>query len=444
METRDESTEVGPTQRLVHFMDRVSPVNFAVVADVSGPLDAALLERAAARVQAIHPLLRVRLDEEGGLLARSYRFRTTDAAPEIRALPDDALTAEGLVREVEAELARHIDVAEGPLFRLGVVRIGPDRHRLVLTMHHMIADGASAGIVLRDLLLACAAQTGAEAASRPLTTAGPTFPGVPRLWSLWNLVQLLARGARHRLRRPAGHNVPGLDAPAAGRETGVLFHDLGRQNTAAVRAAAKTESTTVGGMLSAALVRSVHTAAGIEGPAYVAVVNAVDVRALAEPEARERVDLMMSFVVTYHRAGDGRPFFDLARECATAVKRAVARGDAVVLHTLAGLLPSIDPGEAVRATIRVADRFATSAAITNVGRLDVSREFGPFTIESVTFAPSLGFLGRFSGVAATFDERLSWNFAYVKQVVGRELAERLASGAVDDLLTHSAPWLPPA
>jgi NRPS condensation-like uncharacterized protein len=425
-------------------MDRVSPVNFAVVADVAGPLDGERLERAAARIQALHPLLRVRLDVEGGMLARSYRFRETDAPPEVRALSAEALTAEGLLHEVEAELARPFDVSRGPLFRLGVVRSAPDRHRLVLTMHHMIADGASAAIVLRDLLLACAAPKDDAVETRSLASVGPVFPGVPRVWALWILARLLARGVRHRLRRPVGRNVPGLRAAAAGRETGMFFHAFGRRDTDAVRAAAKAESTTVGGMLSAALARSVHRAAGIDGPAHVAVVNAVDVRGLVEPEARERVDLMMSFVVTYHRAGDGRPFFELARECAAAVKHAVARGDAVALHTLAGLLPSIEPGEAVRATIRVADRFATSAAITNVGRLDVPSVFGPFTIESVTFAPSLGFLGRFSGVAATFDQRLSWNFAYVKQVVGRELAEQLARGAVDDLLTHSAPWLPPA
>src|SRR5262245_17795899 len=113
-------------------MDRVSPVNFAVVADVSGPLDLATVERAAARLQARHPWLRVWLDEEGTLLARRYLFRATDARPEVREAPAAALTAEGLVREVESELARPFDVARGPLFRLAVARAAPDRHRIIL------------------------------------------------------------------------------------------------------------------------------------------------------------------------------------------------------------------------------------------------------------------------------------------------------------------------
>jgi NRPS condensation-like uncharacterized protein len=434
---RDEPAVVGPTQRLVHFMDRVSPVNFAVVADVAGPLDRVALERAAAALQARHPLLRVRLAEEGPRLARRFLFRTDGVPPpEVREAPVAVFAPDGLAREVEAELARHFDVARGPLFRLALASDGSRRHRLVLTMHHMIADGASAAVVVRDLLAECASP-GSAGAPRPLGAVGPSFPSVGRARALWDYAMLAWRAARHVLRRPAGRNVPGLGTPATGRETGVILRQLDRETTAAIVAAAKAERTTVGGMLSAAVVRSVHAASGARGPAHVALVNAVDVRSLGTAGDVERVDLLMSFVVTYHRAGDGRGFFDLARECSAEVRRAVARGDGVVPHTLAGLLPSIEPGEAVRATIRVADRFATSAALTNVGRVEIPSVFGPLAVTGVTFAPSLGFLGRFSGVAATFDGRLSWNFSYVKQLVGADLARELATRCLDDLLAHA-------
>jgi NRPS condensation-like uncharacterized protein len=438
----DDWAVIGPTQRLVHFMDRVSSVNFVVVADLNGPLDAAAVERGAAVLQARHPLLRVRVEEEGGRVVRRYHFRADGVpAPEVRAAPADTFSPGGLTREVEAELARPFAVERGPLFRLALApSLEPDRHRLLLTMHHMIADGASASIVIRDLLEACAGRLGAT--QRPLFVPGPSFPGVGRVRALWSLARLMARTAAHLLtRRPTGRPVPGLNAPAAGRETGIIFRELDREQTAAMRAAAREEGTTVGGMLSAAIVRAVHAAGAPGKAAHVALVNAVNVRDLASADALDRVDLLMSFVVTYHRVGDARGFFDLARECSAEIKRAVARGDAVVPHTLAGLLPSIEPGEAVRATIRVADRFATSAALTNVGPVALPSGFGPLTLTSLSFAPSLGFLGRFSGVASTFDGRLSWNFAYVKQVVGRDLAERIAALSLGDLLTHAAPWL---
>jgi NRPS condensation-like uncharacterized protein len=416
-----------------------------VVADVEGSLDAATVERGATVLQALHPLLRVRVVEEGGRVMRRYHFRADSVpSPEVRMAPADTFSPDGLTREVEAELARHFAVERGPLFRLALASSPePDRHRLLLTMHHMIADGASSSIVIRDLLDACAGRRGLS--ERPLFAPGPSFPGVGQVRALWRLAKLLGRTAVHLLtRRPVGRNVPGLNAPAAGRETGILFRDLDRSQTAALRAAARAEGTTVGGLLSAAIVRAVHATSAPGNVAHVALVNAVNVRDLASPGALERVDLLMSFVVTYHRVGGTRGFFDIARECSAEVKRAVARGDAVVPHTLAGLLPSIEPGEAVRATIRVADRFATTAALTNVGPVALPSSFGPLTLTSLTFAPSLGFLGRFSGVASTFDGRLSWNFAYVKQVVGRDLAERIAALSVGDLLAHTAPWLPSA
>jgi hypothetical protein len=431
-----DSVDVGPTQRIVHFMDRVSAVNFVVVVDVVGPLDLAALRRAVDATQAAHPLLRVRLVEEGSGLLRRYRFDEDGVGEaEVRAAPAEIFEPDALVAEIERELARHFDVARGPLVRVALASTGAGRHRLLMTVHHMIADGASAATIVRDLL---AASCGAHPSPRPLEPVGPTFPSVRRARALWDYAMVLGRAARHVLRRPTGRTVPGIHAPVAGRETGVLLRRFTRQETTAIVERAKRERTTVGGLLSAAVARSVHAAAGIRGPAHVAVVNAVDVRSLAAPGAIDRVDLLMSFVVTYHRVGDGRGFFDLARECAAEVRRAVARGDAVAPHTLAGLVPSIDPGEAVRATIRIADRFATSAAVTNVGRIELPTVFGPLRVEDVTFAPSLGFLGRFSGVAATYDGRLSWNFAYVKQVVGRELADEIATRAVEDLLSHAA------
>jgi NRPS condensation-like uncharacterized protein len=444
----DRAIVAGPTQRLVHFMDRVSPVNFTLVADVSGALDVAAVERAVATLREIHPMLRVRLVEEGSGLASRYLFRESDARVEVRVASPGIFEPAALGREIEAELARPFDVERGPLFRVAVASDGA-RHRLLLAMHHMIADGASAAIVLRDLLRVAAGDEAPRAVLELPAVSGPRFPSITRVRAMLDLAGFVVRAAVHFLtRRPAGRNVTRLDAPASGRETGILLRELDEAETSALVAAAKREGATVGGLLSAAIARAVYAEAGIARPAHVAVINAVDVREMAGEgdELADHVDLLMSFVVTYHLVGDGRGLFELARECSRAVKAAVARRDAAVPHTLASLLPSIEPGEAVRATIRVADRFATSASLTNVGRVAVPLEYGAATVDgaatgagalrldAVRFAPSLGFMGRFAGVASTFRGRLSWNFAYVKQVVGRDLAERLAARCLADVL----------
>jgi NRPS condensation-like uncharacterized protein len=437
--------ELGATQRLVHFIDRVAPVNFAVVADVAGPLRYESLVVALRAVQQRHPLLRVRVVRKVGRLGARWFFRDdgTTGPIALRTVGVEMYDESGLPRLVEQELATSFDTGTGPLARVAWASASPERHRLLLTLHHAVADGSSGAIVLRDLL-AEAGETGANPAADAVTLnqIGPTGPHFPHMGGarrLWDLVAFFARSARHFIfRLPAGRNVSNLSAPAAGRTTGVILRRLSSEQTSDVLSAARAEGVTVGGVLSAALARSVYLASGAVGPSHVSVLNAVNVRPyVTAPDAAHRVDLLMSFVVTVHRVGDERGFYELARECADAVRRALDRREAVVPHTLAERLPSLDPGRAVAASMRVADRFATSASLTNIGRVDLPRQIGSLVLEQIFFVPSLGFMGRFAGVASSFGGTLSWNFVFVRPLMERELAERIADAAVSDLLAHT-------
>ncbi|MGU3423218.1 condensation domain-containing protein, partial [Methylobacterium sp. D54C] len=48
--------------------------------------------------------------------------------------------------------ARPFDLARAPLLRLVLVRTGPDRHHLVLTVHHLILDGWSTARLVAEVL----------------------------------------------------------------------------------------------------------------------------------------------------------------------------------------------------------------------------------------------------------------------------------------------------
>src|SRR5262249_28731674 len=53
-----------------------------------------------------------------------------------------------LVRE---EAQRPFDLSEGPLFRSKLVRLGDEDHILLLTIHHIVSDGWSMGVLQREL-----------------------------------------------------------------------------------------------------------------------------------------------------------------------------------------------------------------------------------------------------------------------------------------------------
>jgi amino acid adenylation domain-containing protein len=62
-----------------------------------------------------------------------------------------ALREEQAGRLAAEEAQRPFDLQTGPLLRAAVVRLGESDHLLLLTLHHIVSDGWSAGILLREL-----------------------------------------------------------------------------------------------------------------------------------------------------------------------------------------------------------------------------------------------------------------------------------------------------
>ena len=50
-----------------------------------------------------------------------------------------------------AERAAVRDLADQPAFRAALIRTGPDRHRFVITNHHIVMDGWSLPILLGEI-----------------------------------------------------------------------------------------------------------------------------------------------------------------------------------------------------------------------------------------------------------------------------------------------------
>ncbi|HEU5132027.1 MAG TPA: condensation domain-containing protein, partial [Pyrinomonadaceae bacterium] len=59
---------------------------------------------------------------------------------------------EAAVREFASyEAAKPFDLGHGPLLRVKLVRLGPDEHMLLLTMHHIVSDGWSMPVLIREV-----------------------------------------------------------------------------------------------------------------------------------------------------------------------------------------------------------------------------------------------------------------------------------------------------
>ncbi|MGV7388895.1 condensation domain-containing protein, partial [Mycobacterium kansasii] len=64
---------------------------------------------------------------------------------------DDRISDDEVRALCDAERAAVCDLGERPTFRAALIRTAGDGHRLVLTFHHIVIDGWSLPILLREI-----------------------------------------------------------------------------------------------------------------------------------------------------------------------------------------------------------------------------------------------------------------------------------------------------
>ncbi|HSN96650.1 MAG TPA: condensation domain-containing protein, partial [Candidatus Nanopelagicales bacterium] len=125
------------------------------------------------------------------------------ASIDLSALGDEERRRE-LTRRVAEESLRPFDLASGPLLRATLVRLAARESALLLTLHHVISDGWSMGVLVRDVTALYAAAV----AGRPLREALPPLPVQYADFTVWQNRRLsgetLAREIEHWREKLAG------------------------------------------------------------------------------------------------------------------------------------------------------------------------------------------------------------------------------------------------
>ncbi|HET9620023.1 MAG TPA: amino acid adenylation domain-containing protein, partial [Kofleriaceae bacterium] len=163
-------------QREVWLADRLGPeaslaYNESVSLHLRGELDVPALRAAVRELPLRHDALRATFGADG-LTIRA------GAAPELEVpLRDlEGLAAAERDLELRAITARHVnepfDLERGPLVRAELVRLDADHHVLVFTGHHIVLDGWSYWVIVKDLAALYGIATGSRKAPLP---AAPSF-----------------------------------------------------------------------------------------------------------------------------------------------------------------------------------------------------------------------------------------------------------------------------
>ncbi|HEX6041561.1 condensation domain-containing protein, partial [Longimicrobium sp.] len=160
------------SQERLWVLQRLEPAsgayNLPVALRLRGPLDAGALARSLAALVARHESLRTRLPAVDGAPVQVIDPPGGVPLPVVDLAGLPAARREAVLRALSAaEALRPFDLAAGPLLRGTLARLGPGDHALLFVMHHVVSDGWSMSVLVREVSALYAAFAGGRAPALP-------------------------------------------------------------------------------------------------------------------------------------------------------------------------------------------------------------------------------------------------------------------------------------
>ena len=144
-------------QRRLWFLDQLQPGNPAyssvLAIRIKGPLDLPTMRNTLQAIVARHASLRTTFGTVDGSPIQVIKpnANVTLSFKDLNAVTEPEREAAAF-RLAEQEAQRTFDLEHGPLLRTTVLRLTETDHLLLLTIHHIVVDGWSIGVLIRELL----------------------------------------------------------------------------------------------------------------------------------------------------------------------------------------------------------------------------------------------------------------------------------------------------
>ncbi|MDB6121126.1 MAG: amino acid adenylation enzyme/thioester reductase family protein, partial [Pedosphaera sp.] len=158
-ETKQADDYVFPTsltQRRFWVLDQLEPgnpaYNIAVRFRLKGALNVEILERAFNEMIRRHEVLRTRFTAQDGqpvqIIASAFSLNVP--VTDFRNIPESQRSEEA-ERFTVADAEKRFDLSVLPLMRINLLRLADEEHMLLITIHHIVSDGWSIGVITDEL-----------------------------------------------------------------------------------------------------------------------------------------------------------------------------------------------------------------------------------------------------------------------------------------------------
>ncbi|HKH48056.1 MAG TPA: amino acid adenylation domain-containing protein, partial [Thermoanaerobaculia bacterium] len=210
-----ETFPLSFAQQRLWFLDQLlgasSAYNVFLPVRLDGPLDAAALAGSLDAIVRRHEILRTTFGTVDGEAVQIVHPAAPLPLPVVD-LRESADPAAEMLRLAAVEARQPFDLGRGPLVRVRLLRLADTAHVALLSMHHIVSDGWSMGILVREL----GALYEALAAGRPAPTLAAELPVQYADFAVWQRQWLQGEVLERQLaywRRQLGGGLPALQLP---------------------------------------------------------------------------------------------------------------------------------------------------------------------------------------------------------------------------------------
>jgi hypothetical protein len=327
---------------------------------------------------------------------------------------------------VEVELATRIDVATGPLFRCTYLYEARRQcGDIIFSFYHAIADAASAGRFLHDLLTTCASV--ADQRSIPVAEFSPAPPVESRFPPGFRGLRLAAHSLRYVILQIIDEL--GYRRETRGKQTPPVHHRPGHGRMLAVRVPedllesfaqrARREGVTLNSALHAAILLAVNRQLYAGKRVPMRTFSFANLRPYLQPPARdEEIACYISMLRYTVPVEGGLDFWTLARALHAKIYSSFKSGDKFA---------AADLSEAIMKMVTRQRSFRLSATALNYsGAAAIQPEYGHIRVTGFHSFVSAYDLGpEFSAQAQIFNHDLYLDFMYLEADMNREEAETI-------------------
>jgi len=346
---------LGCGEHFFHLYAQVYPVHFCLCAEIEGAADADRLRSAMNQVRERHPLLRVRIVDDGKFEA-AFHASDRPIALETITVGKDA----DWRPTVERELEKPMDIGAN-LLRVTAL-CAAETTVIVLTFHHAMADGMSGIWVFHDLMRALAGEQ---------LEAFQSFPPIeenvlgPLAWEADRIAPILPE-----IRSPAAIVPDDL-------RTNIFTAEFSREETARLRERCRANGTTVHGLICAAASRHVP----VSDRNIVRMVCPIDLRNIAGIENGACGVFIGASSIEVPTGGNGSIWHDARHIVRTIAQYRSPEAVTEFISRMSAEFPPTARREKLRTFFSAEPKSAL--VVSNLGVLPIVERYGPYVVKAV-------------------------------------------------------------